>query len=243
MPALVSAAMTDTAQQEQQGGGRKGAVESEEPTRAQQVAVRRVAEAKATVPELTVRTDVDVTEALALAVDGVTLDDLVVKASGLALRAMPRANGAYRDGRFERYARVNVGLAVPAGQGQLTLPTIFDADAKPLAQVASEARALVAQVRDGSITAAEVAGGTFTVTTTGGHAVDALEPIIVAPQAAGLGVGAAREAVVPVAGAPAVRKVLTLTLVADARALHGPDAAELLARIASLLAAPAPLAA
>ncbi|HWT95617.1 MAG TPA: 2-oxo acid dehydrogenase subunit E2, partial [Solirubrobacteraceae bacterium] len=188
--------MTDTAQQEQQGG-RKGAVESEEPTRAQQVAVRRVAEAKATVPELTVRTDVDVTEAFELAAgagEGVTLDDLVVKASALALRALPRANGAYRDGRFERYSRVNVGLAVPAGQGHLALPTIFDADAKPLGQVASEARALTAQVRDGSITAADVAGGTFTVTTTGGHAVDALEPIIVAPQAAGLGVGAVREA-------------------------------------------------
>lgn len=238
--------MTDTAQQEQQGG-RKGAVEGEEPTRAQQVAARRVAEAKATVPELTVRTDVDVTDALELAAGvgegGVTLDDVVVKASALALRALPRANGAYRDGRFERYSRVNVGLAVPAGQGHLALPTIFDADAKPLAQVASEARALTAQVRDGSITAADVAGGTFTVTTTGGHAVDALEPIIVAPQAAGLGVGAVREAVVPVNGAPAVRRVVTLTLVADARALHGPDAAELLARIASLLAAPAPLAA
>ena len=54
-----------------------------------------------------------------------------IKASALALRDFPRANGAYRDGKFELYSRVNVGVAV-AGQDALVVPTVFDADSKSL---------------------------------------------------------------------------------------------------------------
>ena len=58
-------------------------------------------------------------------------NDMVVKACAIALRDFPLVNGAYRDGKFELYGRVNIGVAV-AGEGTLIVPTIFDADRKGL---------------------------------------------------------------------------------------------------------------
>ena len=82
----------------------------------------------------------------------------MVKASAFALRAFPRANGAYRDGRFELYSRVNVGIAV-AGQDALVVPTIFDADRKSLGEIARDARGLAERVREGKITPPELSAG------------------------------------------------------------------------------------
>ena len=71
----------------------------------------------------------------------------MIKACALALRDFPRANGAYRDGKFELYSRVNVGVAV-AGQDALVVPTVFDADRKSLGQIAARvARARRARAR------------------------------------------------------------------------------------------------
>ena len=78
--------------------------------------------------------------------------------SALALLDFPRANGAYRDGKFELYSRVNVGVAV-AGQDALVVPTVFDADRKSLGQISRETRALAERVRAGAITPPELSVG------------------------------------------------------------------------------------
>ena len=85
-------------------------------------------------------------------------NDLLVKAAALVLREFPRVNGAYRDGEFEHYERVNVGIAV-AAEDALVVPTIFDADQRSLTDIAQTTRTLAAKVRDGSITPAELSGG------------------------------------------------------------------------------------
>src|SRR4029077_15565696 len=90
-----------------------------------------------------------------------SFNDMVVKACAIALREFPKANGAYRDGHFELYSRVNVGIAVAASEA-LVVPTIFDADKKGLRQIATDARAVAAKVRDGSVTPPDLSGGTFT---------------------------------------------------------------------------------
>lgn len=74
------------------------------------------------------------------------------KAAAQALSEFPGVNGAYRDGKYELYSRINSGLAV-AAQGAL-VATVFDADKKPLVVIAQEARALI-DVRDGEITPPE----------------------------------------------------------------------------------------
>ena len=122
-----------------------------------------------------------------------SFNDMVVKACALALREHPRANGAYRDGRFELYSRVNVGVAV-AAQDALVVPTVFDADRKGLRQIATDSRALAQKVRDGQITPPELSGGTFTVSNLGMYGIDNFSAVINPPQAAILAVGAIKRA-------------------------------------------------
>src|SRR5258707_415662 len=116
-------------------------------------------------------------------------NDMVVKAAATALREHPRVNAAYRDGKFELYSRVNVGIAV-AAQDALVVPTIFDADRKSLGQIARDAMAAAEKVRAGKITPPEVAGGTFTVSNLGMYGIDEFTAVINPPQAAILTVGA-----------------------------------------------------
>ncbi len=119
---------------------------------------------------------------------------MVVKASALALREHPRANGSYRDGRVQLHSRVNVGVAV-AAEGALVVPTVFDADEKSLGEIARETRTLAERVRAGTITPPELGGGTFTVSNLGMYGVASFTAIINPPQAAhpvGRRAGAAR---------------------------------------------------
>jgi pyruvate dehydrogenase E2 component (dihydrolipoamide acetyltransferase) len=220
----------------------KGDVRIEELDRPQQVLARRVAEARATVPELTLRTEADMgacVAALRGAADPApTSGELVVKAAALALRETPRANASYRDGHAELYSRVNVGFAVPAG-GAILYPTLHDADRKPLGDLVSEARALAERARGGAITAPELGGATFTVVSL--EDVAEVTPIIAAPQAGTLGAGAVRAEPVVRDGGVIAGHRMTLTLVCDHRILHGAIAAGFLARVRALLEAPGEL--
>ncbi|HZV74062.1 MAG TPA: dihydrolipoamide acetyltransferase family protein, partial [Conexibacter sp.] len=206
---------------------------------------RRMAEAKATIPDFQVRTEVDVTDLLALRAQmkaaqesAPSVNDFVVKACGLALREHPRANGAYRDGAFELYARVNVGVAV-AAEGTLIVPTIFDADAQPVTAISRTTRALAGRVREGTIIPPELSGGTFTVSNLGMFGVTSFTAVVNPGQAAILAVGAAVERpVVGADGALAGRSLMDLSLSCDHRILYGADAAQFLARIRALLETP-----
>jgi pyruvate dehydrogenase E2 component (dihydrolipoamide acetyltransferase) len=219
----------------------KGEVTVEELSRSQQAVVRRMSESKATVPDFHVTTEVDMTAAVAwrarAASPAPTANDLVVKAAALALRAFPRVNGAYRDGRFERYERVNVGIAV-AVPDALLVPTIFDADRRPLAEIAALSATAAERARSGAITPPELSGGTFTVTNLGMLGVTSFTAIINPPQAANLTVGAIVARVVPVGQDVVVRQIMALTLVCDHRILYGADAARFLAKVRELLEAP-----
>jgi len=232
-------------------GGGKGETAVEELSRTQQTIARRMAEAKATIPDFQVSTEVDMAAAVAVREQlkalaseehpAPSFNDFVVKAAALALREFPRANGAYKDGRFELYERVNVGVAV-AAENALIVPTIFDADRKSLGEIALEARALAARVRSGAITPPELSGGTFTVSNLGMFGVTEFTAIVNGGQAGILAVGALRETSVVVDGAVVPGKRMTLTLVSDHRILYGADAAQVLARIRALLEAPLGLA-
>jgi pyruvate dehydrogenase E2 component (dihydrolipoamide acetyltransferase) len=231
-----------------QTGTAKGAVVTVELTRAQQVIARRMAESKATVPEFTLTADVDMTDAVALRTQLKALgeepppsyNDLVVKACALALREFPRANGAYRDGRFELYGRVNVGVAV-AAQDALVVPTVFDADIRTVPEIARATRALAERVRSGEITPPELSGGTFTVSNLGMYGVSSFTAVINPPQAAILAVGALAGRAVPIGDDIVARQVMPVTLACDHRILYGAGAAQFLARIRELLEHPVAL--
>jgi pyruvate dehydrogenase E2 component (dihydrolipoamide acetyltransferase) len=227
------------------GGTGKGETTVVEISSTQKVIARRMAESKATVPDFQVRTEADVTDLLALRAQmkaardtAPSVNDFVVKACGLALREHPRANGAYRDGAFELYGRVNVGVAV-AGEGTLVVPTIFDADAQPVTAIARATRALAERVRGGTITPPELSGGTFTVSNLGMFGVTSFTAVVNPGQAAILAVGAAVERPALAAdGTLTQRSLMELSLSCDHRILYGADAAQFLARVRALLETP-----
>jgi pyruvate dehydrogenase E2 component (dihydrolipoamide acetyltransferase) len=241
-PAAAPAAATETA---------KGQTAYEDLTKTQQVIARRMAESKATAPHFYLRASVDMSRAVegralvkARAAEGdvvPSFNDMVVKACALALREHPRANGAYRDGRFELYSRVNVGVAVAAKE-VLVVPTVFDADRKGLRQIATESRALAQKVRDGQVTPPELSGATFTISNLGMYGIEGFSAVINPPQAAILAVGAIEERPVVRDGEIATAHLMQVDLACDHRILYGAPAAEFLARVRALLEEPLSLA-
>jgi pyruvate dehydrogenase E2 component (dihydrolipoamide acetyltransferase) len=229
--------------------GAKGEVRIQELTRLQRTVSRRMAESKATAPDFHLNMEIDMSGCVELRArlkevsdPAPSFNDMVVKAVANALTEFPRANGAYRDGQWELYSRVNVGIAV-AAQETLIVPTIFDADKKSLGAIARDARDLIAKVRDGNITPPELGGGTFTVSNLGMYGIESFSAVINPPQAAILAVGALKKKpVVDESGRIVARDMMGVTLICDHRILYGADAAEFLARIGKLLEQPLSLA-
>src|SRR3954447_15506061 len=136
--------------------GNRGELKVQELTRLQRTVSRRMAESKATAPDFTLEVEIDMTLCVELRerlkqVEGKppSFNDMVVKACANALRDHPRANAAYRDGKFELYSRVNVGVAVAANDA-LVVPTVFDADKKSLGEISRTVRDLANKVREGT---------------------------------------------------------------------------------------------
>jgi pyruvate dehydrogenase E2 component (dihydrolipoamide acetyltransferase) len=229
--------------------GAKGEAEVQELTRLQQTVSRRMAESKATAPDFSISLTVDMTKAVELrarlkevADPAPSFNDMVVKAAATALREHPRVNGAYRDGKFELYERVNVGVAV-AAQDALVVPTVFDADRKSLGQIARDARAVAEKVRDRTITPPELSGATFTVSNLGMFGIEFFTAIINPPQASILTVGKLeKRPAVDDGGRIVARDQTTLSLVCDHRILYGADGAQFLAHVKELLEQPLSLA-
>ena len=229
------------------GSTGRGELTIVEPTRAQQVVARRMAESRATIPDFTLRSEVDMEECVNLraqlaelrpAADALpTYNDMIVRACAVALREHPRANAGYRDGRFELHGRVNVGIAV-AAQDALVVPTVFDADRKSLMAIARDTRGLAGRVREGVITPPELSGGTFTVSNLGMYGVSSFTAVINPPQAAIMSVGSVAARAVVRDGVLVARHTADLTLACDHRILYGADAARFLARVRELLVAP-----
>ncbi len=238
-----------TSPEAQPADGAKGQTTVQELTRLQRTVSRRMAESKATAPEFQLNMEIDMSGCVELrarlkevADPAPSFNDMVVKAAAKALTEFPRVNGAYRDGQWELYSRVNVGVAV-AAQDTLIVPTIFDADQKSLGAIAADARALITKVRDGNITPPELSGGTFTVSNLGMYGIENFTAIINPPQAAILAVGALKKKpVVDDAGRIVARDMMGVTLICDHRILYGADGAEFLGRVRQLLEQPFSLA-
>jgi pyruvate dehydrogenase E2 component (dihydrolipoamide acetyltransferase) len=221
----------------------KGDTRIVELSRLQRTIARRMTEGSE-LPTFAVELEVDMTSCVALRgrLDGgepvPSLNDFVVKASSLALREFPRLNGSYTERGFELYSAVNVGIAVATEDG-LVVPTIRDSDRKSLAQIAREAKELSEKTRAGTVTPAELDGGTFTVSNLGMLGVRRFMPIVNPPQAAILGIG--RVAKVPAFaedGSVVAHELMSATLVCDHRIVYGAEAARFLSRLAELLEEP-----
>ena len=215
------------------------------PTQAT-IARRMVAAKQA--PEFTVTVRVDMEAAFALReqlrASGMeplaSIGDFVTRACALALRAHRRVNASFAGDAVTLHSRVNVGVAVAAaGEGtSLLVPTLFDADAKPLSRIACETRELAELARAGRLTPAQMADATFTISNLGMYGVHQFTAVLNPPQAAILALGAAEPQAVVRDGAVEVRHVMQMTLTCDHRVIYGADAAAFLASVRDTLENP-----
>jgi pyruvate dehydrogenase E2 component (dihydrolipoamide acetyltransferase) len=171
---------------------------------AERAVARRAAESRATVPTL----ELSVGRAAAASTAR------LLAACAHALREHPRANGAYRDGHFELYARVNVGVLVASGE-TYAIPTVFDADRKSHDELEDELATLTSGALAAELTAPAYSSATFTLWNAAELELAAASIPVVAPQAAALAAG-----------------TRMLTLCCDHRILYGARAAAFLKAIA-----------
>jgi len=218
-------------------GESRGEISHQKMTPTQRVMARRMVEARATVPDFTIEVEAAMEAAVALrdqlrrsASDGgivPSYNDMVIRACGLALREYPRINGAVADDGYDFFGRVNIGMAVAAGDA-LLVPTVHDADQRGLVEVATETRALAQRARLGRLGPSELGGGTFTVSNLGMFGATRFTAVINPPQAAILTMEALVKRPWVVGDALAIRSIMNLCLCFDHRVFDGGTASRFL---------------
>ncbi len=166
-----------------------------------------------------------------------SVNDFVVRAVALALKAYPAANCAWTDEAILLFNTVDVCVAVATPAGLIT-PVVRDADHTGLAAISNEVRQLAGKARDGKLTPEEYQGGGFTISNLGMYGIREFSAIINPPQACLLAVGAAEKRPIVKDGALAVATMMTATLSADHRAVDGAVGAEFLKVLKTLIEDP-----
>ncbi|MDO8212602.1 dihydrolipoamide acetyltransferase family protein [Conexibacter sp. CPCC 206217] len=190
----------------------------------------------------------DVTDLVALRKAGVrwagalgfrpSFTDLFVRASALALRAVPQLNASLTaDDRLVTHTSVNIGIAVAIADG-LMVPVVHDADRLSLAGLHARVDALVKRARAGELTLEELSGGTFTVTNIGSYGSHFATPILVQGQVGIVGTGAFIERPVVRNGELAVGTVMYSSLTIDHRVVDGETAGRFQTAFGELLSEP-----
>jgi len=166
-----------------------------------------------------------------------TYTDFLVALAAPLLAEHSRINASWADGKIRSNAEVNVAVAM-AVEGGVVAPIIHHANSLGLGEIAAQRQALTERARAGRLRPDDIANATFTISNLGMYHVDAFSAIISLPQAAILAVGSITDRVVPVAGQPAVRPMMTLTLSCDHRVIDGARAALFLNDLVEALRSP-----
>ena len=156
----------------------------------------------------------------------VSVNDILIKASGLALKKVPAANSSWIEGgMIARHKHADVSMAV-AIEGGLITPIIADADQKGLVEISRESKDLALRARDRKLKPEEFQGGTFSLSNLGMFGVDSFASIINPPQGMIMSVGAGEQRPVVKDGALAIAMVMTVTLTCDHRVVDGATGAK-----------------
>jgi len=166
-----------------------------------------------------------------------SVNDFVVRAVALAMRAYPGVNVTWTEDAVRQYADVDVCVAVATPNGLIT-PVVRNADNKGLAALSNEVKELAGKARDGKLMPEEYQGGGFTISNLGMYGIPTFSAIINPPQSCLMAVGAAEKRPVVKDGALAVATMMTCTLSTDHRTVDGAIGAEFLAVFKRLIEEP-----
>jgi uncharacterized OsmC-like protein len=148
----------------------------------------------------------------------------------------PRVNSSFADGELIIYESVNLGLAVDTPDG-LVVPVIHGADSMDISQVSVRVGELAEKARAKKLAVGELEGATFTVSNLGAYGIENGTPVIFAPQAALMFVGAIHDEVLAIGGHAEVRPAMQIAIAYDHRALDGAMAARFTTKVKQILEA------
>lgn len=167
-----------------------------------------------------------------------SLTDLVVKLLSIALTEHPWLNARWENDAVVEVTEIHVGVAVDTPSG-LLVPVLRDVPSLGVRDIARRSREMIDAARAGTLSTADLTGGTFTVTNLGMYGIDAFTPIINPPEAAILGLGAVRREPCYVGEQVVPREIMTLSLTFDHRIVDGAPAARFLQTLATGIENPA----
>ncbi len=200
------------------------------------ITAKRLSESKQTVPHfyLTIDCQLDALMAARQAIndqaDGafkLSVNDFLIKAAAMALKAYPPANVSWNDDAVHQYLKADVSVAVATTNGLIT-PIVRNAEDKGLKQISEEVKDLAKRARDGKLKPEEFQGGSFTVSNLGMFGVREFGAIINPPQACILAIGAGEQRPVVEKGKIEIRTMMSCTLSVDHRSVDGATGAEYL---------------
>ena len=209
------------------------------------VIAKRMPLSKGPIPHFYVTSEVAMDRAWALRADlnalegqpKVSVTDLIIKACALALLKNPGVNAQLQGQAIRVFHRAHIGIAVALDEGLIT-PVLRDCDAKPLSQIAFEARDLAERARGGKLRAQEMSGATFSVSNLGMFDVEEFSAIINPPEGAILAVGSVVEKPVAEGGQIRVGRRMKMTISCDHRVMDGAMGARFLQDVKRLLEEP-----
>lgn len=167
----------------------------------------------------------------------ISFNDLVIKASAMALRKHPAVNSSWMGDFIRENHHIHIGSAVAVPEG-LIVPVIKFADQKSLSAIAAESKGLVKKAKDKKLQPAEFTGNTFTISNLGMMDIDEFTAIINPPDACILAVGKIEPTPVVESGAIVVRNIMKLTLSCDHRVVDGAVGAAFLQTLKAYLENP-----
>ena len=195
---------------------------------------RRLGESKFTAPHYYLMLEINMDNAIAsrkmineLPDTKVSFNDMVVKASAMALKKHPQVNSQWSENATRINHHVNVGVAVAVEDG-LVVPVVNFTDQKSMTQIGSEVKELAGKARDKKLTPAEMDGSTFTVSNLGMFGISEFTSIINQPNSAILSVGAIIQKPVVKNGEIVVGNTMKVTLACDHRTVDGATGAAFL---------------
>ncbi|MCX6543060.1 MAG: dihydrolipoamide acetyltransferase family protein [Acidobacteria bacterium] len=194
---------------------------------------KRLVQSKGPVPHFYLTIDVamdrvwDAYQALRAERSSISINDIVIKATALALRQHPDINASFGGDHVTQFARVHIGMAVALDDGLIT-PVLRDADVKPIEEISAESRILTERARARTLQPSEYTGATFSVSNLGMMDIDEFSAIINPPEAAILAVGAVRQVPVVVDGEVRAGYRMKATLSVDHRVADGAGGARFL---------------
>lgn len=220
--------------------------ENVELSRMRQAIARVTSDSKRDAPHFYVALDVDMTKAMSFrrdlndeldAENRVSVNDLIVKASAIAIGRHPKFNSFFRDDHLQMNAAINVGIAIALESG-LIVPGVNGCESKSLVEIAAASRDLVSRANSGTLRNDEYSGTTFSVSNLGAFDIESFTAIIFPPHAAILAVGTVKEQPVVRDGELAIAQIMKATLSTDHRVADGAEAAQFLVEIKKLLQNP-----